>query len=73
MCVCARVCACVCVRACACACVCVCALPSVCRSGGSDHLSGGPVPIPPKEGIPERNLHRCDLRHQLPAGTHHGH
>nr|XP_040060902.1 sodium- and chloride-dependent taurine transporter-like isoform X2 [Gasterosteus aculeatus aculeatus] len=43
------------------------------RGGGrADHITGGSVSVLPKEGLPQRDLHRHHLQHQLPAWTHHG-
>lgn len=45
---------------------------AVCRGGRADHITGGSVSVLPKEGLPQRGLHRYHLLHQLPAWTHHG-
>lgn len=49
----------------------LCAL-AVCGGGRADHITGGSVSVLPKEGLPQRGLHRYYLLHQLRAWTHHG-
>lgn len=46
--------------------------PAVCGGGRADHITGGSVSVLPKEGLPQRGLHRYYLLHQLRAWTHHG-
>lgn len=46
--------------------------PAVCGGGRADHITGGSVSVLPKEGLPQRGLHRYHLLHQLPAWTYHG-
>lgn len=46
--------------------------PAVCGGGRTNHITGGSVSILPKEGLPQRGLHRYHLLHQLPDWTRHG-
>lgn len=47
-------------------------VPTVCWSGRSDHLYCGSVSSRPEERLSARDLHSCDVFHELSPGTRHG-
>lgn len=47
-------------------------VPTVCWSGRTDHLYCWSLSSRPQEGLPQRNLHSCDVLHKLYPWTCHG-
>lgn len=45
---------------------------TVCGGGRADHITGGSVSVLPKEGLPQRGLHRYHLLLELPVWPHYG-